>query len=80
MEVNILLFGIAKDIVGSNKLKLLISEGGAVQELKNRLTEEYPGLLDLKSIAFAVNEEYVQDDYVLNVNDEIVIIPPVSGG
>lgn len=28
----------------------------------------------------AVNSEYAKDDLTLNENDEIALIPPVSGG
>jgi molybdopterin converting factor small subunit len=31
-------------------------------------------------LAFAVGEEYQTDSYALTENDEVVIIPPVSGG
>ena len=35
----------------------------------------YPG-----RVAFAVNQEYVDTDTVLQDNDEVAFIPPVSGG
>ena len=35
---------------------------------------------DLKSCMFAVNQKYVENSYILNENDEIAVIPPVSGG
>ncbi|MEM7109169.1 MAG: MoaD/ThiS family protein [Bacteroidota bacterium] len=48
--------------------------------MKEQLLIEYNTFADLASIAFAVNEEYQQDDFELKENDEVVIIPPVSGG
>lgn len=32
------------------------------------------------SLAFAVNQEYVDKDHPLKDNDELALIPPVSGG
>ena len=44
------------------------------------MKEKYPDFTKLRSFSIAVNEEYQNDDFVLNSNDEIVILPPVSGG
>ena len=44
------------------------------------LKEKYPAFDKLASLQLAVNAEYVEDDYVLRENDEVVLIPPVSGG
>ena len=46
-----------------------------------RLAEEFPGLEGHRdSVGFAVNQEYVQDDYRPRPGDEVAFIPPVSGG
>ncbi|WP_338039356.1 MoaD/ThiS family protein [Maribacter litopenaei] len=34
----------------------------------------------MSSLAVAVNSEYAEDDVQLKSNDEVAIIPPVSGG
>ena len=36
--------------------------------------------LDKEILRFAVNQEYIIKNIDLNVNDEIAIFPPVSGG
>ena len=80
MKVSILIFGIIKDIVGNNKLVVEIEKDSTISTLKNRLLNEYPGLVKYKNYAVVVNEEYVEDHYRLNNNDVIALIPPVSGG
>lgn len=80
MELKVILFGIAKDIVGNSKLNLKLPEGASVKALKDHLIVDYPEMGKLKSIAFAVDTDYVDDNYQLRDNEEIVIIPPVSGG
>jgi molybdopterin converting factor small subunit len=80
VKVSILIFGIIKDIVGSNHLVKEIEKDSTILTLKNRLLNEYPGLIKYKNYAVAVNEEYVEDNYRLNNNDIIALIPPVSGG
>jgi molybdopterin converting factor subunit 1 len=80
MNINILAFGIAKDIIQAQKLAFEVENGTTVGILKSQLCAQFPDFQKLKSLAIAVNEEYQEDDFVLNERDEIVIIPPVSGG
>lgn len=79
--MNILLFGIAKDIIGQSEFEVPDATiPKSVQELKNYLIKKFPDFGKLSSFAVAVNSEYAQDDVTLERNDEIAIIPPVSGG
>jgi molybdopterin converting factor small subunit len=80
MTINILAFGVAKVILGSAKVSLQPSEKITVEALKVRLEEQYPKLKQLTSFMIAVNSEYAMPGQVINGNDEIAIIPPVSGG
>lgn len=80
MEIQILSFGIAKDIVGGSSFKHTVAEGTTVEELKASLLEQYPAFQELTAVAIAVNNEYARDQQVIHPNDEVVIIPPVSGG
>lgn len=80
MKIDLLAFGIAKDILKSRSLPVELPEGGTVGDLKEKLVAKFPGFQKLKSLAIAVNTEYRDDDFSLSENDEVVIIPPVSGG
>ena len=80
MQLKVILFGIAKDIVGNSRLDLRLNDGASIRALKEQLIAEYPEMGKLRSIAFAVDTDYVDDAYQLHDNEEIVIIPPVSGG
>ncbi len=80
MEIQITAFGIAKDILSSNKLTYQVNEGLSVHDLKARLLDEYEDFGKLSSLRFAVNEEYVEDSFVLHEGDDVILIPPVSGG
>jgi len=80
MELGVLLFGIAREIAGASKIHLDISPGTSVGEVKKKLVHQFPDFNKLRSLNFAVNEEYVKDDFTLHESDELVIIPPVSGG
>lgn len=79
-KVRILAFGIAREIVGQRELEIQLAEGHTVADLRSQLAASYPGVMGLKSLFIAVNNEYATDAQVLNEADEIAIIPPVSGG
>ena len=80
--MNVLFFGIAKDIVGSSEITFSekLKKPTTVGALKRQLVESYPEFSKLNSLAVAVNSEYANDDVTLGGSDEIAIIPPVSGG
>lgn len=79
--MNILCFGIARDIVQGSNFEIVAEEQPrTVAELRAWLSERYPEFQKLKHYMVAINQEYAQDEMPLHSSDEIVIIPPVSGG
>ena len=80
MDIEILAFGIAKDIVNGSSFTMQLPAKSTVGSLKAQLCATYPDFERLASFAIAVNEAYRQDDYTISDKDEVVIIPPVSGG
>lgn len=80
MKITILAFGIVKEIFGGSAKELEWKEGITVRELKKELESVYPEMKKLRSYLVAVNDEYAEEELALNPNDEIAVIPPVSGG
>ena len=80
MKINVLLFGISTDLVGANSLEFDLLENATVSDFKNTLQKEYSQLTQLNSYAIAVNESYADNTTILEENDIVAIIPPVSGG
>ncbi|MEM9918812.1 MAG: MoaD/ThiS family protein [Bacteroidota bacterium] len=80
VDFTILAFGIAKDIIGGSQLVLPSQGIKTVGELKAHMLTKYPAFGKLNSLAFAVNNEYAKDELAIDPMDEIVLIPPVSGG
>lgn len=80
MKVKVLSFGITRDVLGEASTEWETNEGATVSDFKNELYQKYPSLTKLNSLRIAVNEEYGDDALVLKENDEVVLIPPVSGG
>jgi len=79
MKLKIVAFGIAKDILNDRESTIDI-DGNQLSAVRITLYKQFPKLKALRSLQFAVNESYQNDDYILNEYDEVVIIPPVSGG
>ena len=77
--MGILLFGVAKDIAGAALLEKP-AQVRDVASLKAWLYAAYPGLQQLKSMMIAVNRTYAADSQLINEEDEVAVIPPVSGG
>ena len=80
MKIEITAFGIAKDILRQKQMVLDCAESAMVGDVRAQLIQNFPDFEKLASLKFAVNTEYVSDDYQLKSNDEVVLIPPVSGG
>lgn len=79
-KIKVLAFGISREILGDRVLEIQLNNGHTVADLRAHLASKYPGILGLKSLFIAVNNEYASDGQVLDEADEIAIIPPVSGG
>jgi len=58
-----------------------MKEGSTVADLWAALQQDYPTLaVPGIRLLYAVNQEYVKPDRVLKDSDEVVFVPPVSGG
>ncbi|MDA9873098.1 MoaD/ThiS family protein [Saprospiraceae bacterium] len=77
--INIKCFGIAKEIVG-NDVAFIDSSTISVADLRQRMNEQYKAFTQIKGYMVAVNQEYAIDSQIINADDEVAIIPPVSGG
>lgn len=81
MTVRVRFFATLRERVGQANVDWRVAENGTVGELWAALCTAFPALRDTgAAVTFAVNQEYVDSFYRLHDNDEIAIIPPVSGG
>ncbi len=77
--IKLLYFAILREKLGRHEEMLEFS--GSVGELRKLLVEREPHLADvLKVCLFAVNQEYVGEDFILKGGETVAVIPPVSGG
>ena len=80
MQVRVLFFGILKDIAGKASDEVSLPEGATVRDLLSHYAQDtrLKGLLG--SIAVALNQEYAAPTAGLREQDEVGLLPPVSGG
>jgi molybdopterin synthase catalytic subunit len=81
IKVTVKLFAILKDILAKKEIRLVIPQGATISVLKNKMIQEYPALNSFSNkFIFSVNYTVATNDTVIYANDEVALLPPVSGG
>jgi molybdopterin converting factor subunit 1 len=81
MRVRVLFFGMLKDMVGKSSDLLDLPESASVADLLAHYQGRMPRFKDsLPSLAVAVNQQYAGPETKLKADDEVALLPPVSGG
>lgn len=80
MKLKLICYGITKDIIGDFEKEMEVDNVQTIGDLKMELMKQFPDFVRLTSLRIAINTEYAADDSLLKNNDEVVLIPPVSGG
>lgn len=81
IKVTVKLFAAYQEVVGLPELALELPSGATVEQVGKYFWTQYPELASLKSVThYGVNLDVVPADTPLQTGDEVVLIPPVSGG
>lgn len=81
MKVKVKFFAILRERAGIAEITRELSDGSTVGDLWQALQRDYPKLnVPGIRLLYAVNKDYVASDHRLAEQDEVVFIPPVSGG
>ena len=81
IEVKVKLFAIYQEAFETPELKLMLPQETTVGDVLETLIAQKPYLSKWQEITrFGVNLQFVESDTVLLDGDEVVLIPPVSGG
>lgn len=81
VTVKVLFFAIAKELAGTSQSSIKVKSKISFEELKINICSAF-GLEKIKgNFVLAINQEYVEEGVLeLKSNDEIAVIPPLSGG
>jgi molybdopterin synthase catalytic subunit len=80
MLVQVLFFGVLKDVVGQSRESLELPEGATVGDVLARYRDRPRMAGFLPSLAISLNHEYARPGAALHDRDELALLPPVSGG
>jgi molybdopterin synthase catalytic subunit len=81
MRVRVLFFGMLKDLAGKSSELLDLPEPASVADVLAHYLAHIPRFKDsLPSLAVAVNQQYAGPETKLKLDDEVALLPPVSGG
>lgn len=81
MTITLKLFAAYREALGSGELLLEVAPGTTVAQVLTRLVQDHPELGRWQTVTrFGVNQAFVSAETPLQQGDEVVFIPPVSGG
>jgi sulfur-carrier protein len=81
ITVTIKLFAVYQEAFGIDEISRQFPPNTPVNAVLDRLTLDRPQLAQWRDITrFGINLEFVDPDRVMLDRDEVVLIPPVSGG
>ncbi|BAU63239.1 MoaD family protein [Stanieria sp. NIES-3757] len=81
IQITVKLFAAYQEVYGVPELQLNFPLNTSVQEVLDFIVQEKPQLEQWRTITrFGVNLQFVEDNTILHNGDEVVFIPPVSGG
>jgi MoaE-MoaD fusion protein len=82
ITVRVRLFAVLRQRAGRESVEVELEEGATVADALTALAGE-PALADVLSrvpVQMAVNRDYAKAETVLSPDDELALVPPVSGG
>lgn len=81
ISVTLKLFAAYQEALGLPDMVVELPEAITVGELCDRICTQYPDLKQWRELTrFGINLQFVEANTPINDGDEIVFIPPVSGG
>jgi MoaE-MoaD fusion protein len=81
MRVRVLFFGVLKEVLGVSSDVTELQTGASIRDLLAHYEAKVPGLKRwLPSVAISLNQRYASPEALLNPDDEVALLPPVSGG
>ena len=81
IKVRVRLFAALREITGQEKIDVEVASGTTAGELLDTLIADHPKLGPFSGVVqVAINKEFAHRGTKLQVDDEVVFLPPVSGG
>jgi sulfur-carrier protein len=81
MQITVKLFALMREKAGTDTIPLEVPTGAPVTQVLATLVGRYPTLEPyMANTRFSLHMDFVDPETTLAEGDELVLIPPVSGG
>jgi molybdopterin synthase sulfur carrier subunit len=81
ISITVKLFAIYQEVYGVGELRWTFASGSPVAAVLDRVIQEHPELEPWRDLtSFGVNLAVVDPSLPMTEGDEVVLLPPVSGG
>lgn len=81
LSVKVKLFASSREFLGKDEIMVSLPPGqSTVHHLRKKILELYPSLSNKPAFVVAVNRRVADDSTAVSHQDEVAILPPVSGG
>jgi len=81
MKIRVRLFAALREAVGHQEMEVELEPGTTAGELLDSLVAEHSKLVRYKDvIQVVINQDFAERDTPITDDDEVALLPPVSGG
>jgi molybdopterin synthase sulfur carrier subunit len=81
VNVHVRLFARYRELAGSGSLELDVPPNSTALDVFNRVAERFPEMQPMRgSTLMAIDAEFVRPETEMREGEELVLMPPVSGG
>ncbi len=81
VTITVKLFAAYQEVYGKSEVSLEVPSGTTVEMVGDRIRSPHPALQMLASVTrYGVDLTFVSPETIVQQGDEVVLIPPVSGG
>jgi sulfur-carrier protein len=79
--VTVKLFAIYQEVYGQSEIELQLPQNSTVNTVLDTIIDRHPALAKWRELTrFGIDYQFVPPDTILQTGNEVVLIPPVSGG
>ena len=81
MKVKVKYFAVCRQMFNRDEEEMELPEGAILQDILDQLKKEKPEIAEMFEVMqMSVNWQYADNETKLSDEDEIALIPPVTGG
>ncbi len=75
------LFAVYQEVYGKPEMELRLPKSSPVSAVLDEIVAQHPTLEEWRDLTrFGIDCQFVSPDTILHTGNEVVLIPPVSGG